>query len=151
LIPVILLSGAWSVKPVQAGDLPRYDRVCISNVKQLVLGAVMYSSDYDDTLPDARHWMTRTKPYLAGLPVQTCPEVKDPGSFGYAMNLGLSERREQQVSDVGTTPLVYDSTNLSWNGSDYVSSLPVPGRHKGRDTIGYVDGHAQGVRPESQK
>src|SRR5580658_3472941 len=56
----------------------------LSNLKQLDLGIIMYSNDYDDVFPDAnsndpdagtftRTWVEKTTPYIKNLPIFQSP------------------------------------------------------------------------------
>jgi len=90
---------------------------CLSNMKQLVLGAVMYTSDYDDNLfghlagrrdqwpwsSPYYMWHQQVYPYVKNLQIFTCPSVpnykltEDPNggpaydsTLGYGMNYWLT-------------------------------------------------------------
>ena len=75
--------------------------------------------------------------------------------FGYALNdalagkkLNLNGKPLKTLPNASTTPLLYDSTNVSKNAHDAVASLPRPGRHGGRNNILYLDGHVAAVAPK---
>ena len=70
---------------------------CLSNIKQLVLGATMYAQDYDEELPHDRldtdgsgdyssgdtTWRTAILPYVKNKQIYICPSDKSPdGSAG---------------------------------------------------------------------
>jgi len=88
---------------------------CLSNVKQIMLGVMMYAQDYDETLPVASHWVSydnhvpsttytywfeALEPYVKNWQVFVCPSQKsdplaaDPGygwnyqEFGYRSSSG---------------------------------------------------------------
>jgi prepilin-type processing-associated H-X9-DG protein len=122
---------------------------CIYNVKQLSAGMLMYAADHDDGLPPAGAWMDDIARYTRGRQdVFTCPSVRreSPGSCGYAMNLAVSVALRGAIASGSTTPLVFDSTILSRNAADGPDSMPSPGRHGGKNTVGYVDGHVAAVQ-----
>lgn len=118
---------------------------CLSNVKQQELGILMYAQDYDQYLPAANQWMDATSPYRHSELSLHCPAAAQSTSdlYGYAYNKGISARLLPSVADPQTTPMTYDSTVLTRNAFDYVSSLPRPGRHVGENNVGYADGHAK--------
>jgi prepilin-type processing-associated H-X9-DG protein len=137
-----ILVIAW---PITAGDRQRDPKSgCLSNVKVLSLGLVMYSVEYDDRLPSRDHWMDLAEGVFSKKPnITPCPRVVGPGLFGYAFNAGLTKLGGPSDDKI---PLVYDSVNLARNASDLVNSLPMPGRHKGNNVIGYADGHVRAVK-----
>ncbi len=63
---------------------------CLSNIKQLALGMLMYASDYDERL-SASHWGTfdvprstwrgSIYPYVRNIQLYTCPSKPDIGPF----------------------------------------------------------------------
>lgn len=63
---------------------------CLNNLKQLGLGAVMYCTDSNDTLPQSSHehasWVGRLQPYT-GTNVYRCPDDKNKQRiYSYAIN-----------------------------------------------------------------
>jgi len=124
---------------------------CLSNIKQQALAMRMYSQDYDETLPEGQQWMDLTSPYVKSEATLHCPNVSKAGdaTYGYAYNKKLSHLKEDKISAPQSTPMLYDSSNMSRNATDAVSSLPNPGRHGDGNNMGYFDGHARFVRPVS--
>jgi len=78
---------------------------CLSNVKQIMTGVLMYAQDYDETLPVASHWTTNDNhnpsltttywyeacyPYVANWQIFVCPSQKranpEGGAPGYGWN-----------------------------------------------------------------
>jgi hypothetical protein len=124
---------------------------CMSNEKQMALGVLMYCQDYDETLPAAKEWMTVIRPYEEGSEnkgkaeyVFHCPEVskRDPEIFGYAYNSDLNRKTLDKVGSPQTTLMLYDSSTLTANASDALTSLPSPGRHRREQNQGaFADGH----------
>ncbi len=122
---------------------------CLSHIKQQALGFVLYSTDENDHFPNRDFWMDSIGPY-----VKDKSNFKEPSLparlYGYAFNSKLSNAKV--TKDPEKVPLVYDSVNPIRNASDPSVSLPSPGRHSGRDMIGYEDGHAKaskvGVQPK---
>jgi len=79
--------------------------LCMSNMKQLTLGTMMYTQDYDGLLPASykgapQSWAGRTFPYIASTKTYRCPD--DPTNYdwglksagcpvSYAMNADLKK------------------------------------------------------------
>jgi prepilin-type processing-associated H-X9-DG protein len=122
---------------------------CIANVKQVAIGILMYSGDYDDLAPRRAAWMDVLMPYLKRNDCLTCPVVakKNVSGYGYALNSTLDRKSLYDIKKPATVPMVYDSINYARNASDALKSLPKPGRHEGKNVIGYVDGHAAAKTP----
>ena len=118
---------------------------CRSNLKQVAMGASMYSQDYDDRLMPAVGWMDRIDPYIKNDNVFKCPTLfeSEPKAYGYAFNRVLSRRRLRNIPRVDATPLAYDSDQLIRSTFDDVASVPFPGRHHGGNNFVFVDGHAK--------
>ncbi len=98
---------------------------CQSNLKQLALGAMQYTKDYDEkflpyTLPYGNMsggWSILVQPYLKSTQLLQCPSesgapnTTDPGLRNYtdyAINLALSYDRVRSLAEVeNTTRVVY--------------------------------------------
>lgn len=121
--------------------------VCLSNLKQISLGSIMYANDFDDRFPHRDRWMDETKDYVKVEDIFHEPVLQKPKAdkriYGYAFNGALSQAKAP--GDPATVPLNYDSVNLIRNASDLVTSLPAAGRHGGKNNIVYADGHAKRV------
>ena len=115
----------------------------------------MYAQDNDDTFPPAERWMDKTKVQLRerqdGL--FRCAQDRRPMTkgYGYARNAAVTKSPEA----ASTTPLLYDSENITWNAYDTVPLASLSGRHRQREgkffwepvpdrgNIFYADGHAK--------
>ena len=133
---VLLVPNFESVKAASPAS------ACLSNVKLASLGLILYAADHDDRDPSRDAWMDASLPYVKTEANWHCPSVPK-AAFGYAFNGALSFAKPP-VS-VGTTPLIYDSANPIRNASDLFTSLPRPGRHRGKNSVAYSDGHAKAV------
>lgn len=158
---VFLLAVGVIFWPVCGCGSPEGSRVavCISNLKQIALGGLMYAEDYDDKLPNRDLWMDQLQPYLSSrtmpdgedkFEIFRCPELKKDGEtnrsiYGYAMNARLSDKKLGSFNDPVTTPAYYDSSNLAKNASDLVTSRPSPPRHRDgtKNVTAYIDGHSR--------
>src|SRR5438270_10078828 len=66
--------------------------LCLSNLKQMGTGLMMYVQDYDDRLPPSSRWTDMLYPYVKAQQVYHCPSVPglNSSSLGYAFNSKLS-------------------------------------------------------------
>ncbi len=116
---------------------------CVSHLKQLAIGALIYSEDYDNRMPPRDTWLINALSRNHLVPgIDHCPLIVGPGLSGYSLNAGV---RTTKDGGAASTPLIYDSVNLAMNASDLANSMPVPGRHKGKNCVAYADGHARSV------
>lgn len=139
----IMLGGlllAAILFPVFATTGRPYRSPCLSNVKQLSVGMIIYGDD-NDAFPPRDQWVDATYPYTKSWELYRCPLVAK-GSWGYAFNGALDSKSPKKVKAAETVPMIYDSVNLLKNASDLVKSLPAKPRHT-RNIIGYADGHAR--------
>ncbi len=143
---------------------------CLSNVKQIMLGVLMYAGDYDDTLvPGAfvtptQEWQDLLTPYIMNEQVLICPSAQmtsharnlgygwnyqefgyyyDSHGTGWATNLGEVERPSETI-------LIGDNEDngirTSAGGTRYLyrrHATYLPSRHNGGGNMGMVDGSAK--------
>ncbi len=138
-ISLIVITPALVTK-----DVPQRHPFCLSNVKQLAIGLVMYESD-EDRLPFRDGWMDGIVPYEKMEGLFHCPDVAK-GFYGYSFNGKLDRMPLAKFPSPETMPMVYDSVNLARNASDLYTSLPPLGRHTSTNSVGFGDGHAKALR-----
>ena len=117
-------------------------RQCLSSLKQIVLGMLMYAQDHDEVLPDAAAWMDELMPYLKNDQLFHCPSAPHL-KYGYAMNAALSKRSMAEVAEPWQVAVIFDSdlgTRNAFGGPDAVANPP---RHNGGNNYAYVDGHVK--------
>jgi len=119
--------------------------ICLANVRSMVLACELYSGDYDGITTDASKWMDSIYPYTKNETITHDVEGIRKGEYGYAYANKASHIHEGSVENPASFPLVYDSTHIKRNAVGDLSTLPSPGRHKGQNTIGFLDGHAKQV------
>ncbi len=121
---------------------------CMSNLKQLSLGTLMYVQDYDEMMPPATQWVTQTTPYVKNDRTYRCPlvAVANPRGYGYAFNSNLSKFALAKINQPYATGMLFESANTEINASDPLSSVVTPYRHDGFDIFAYVDGHVKSIR-----
>lgn len=148
---------------------------CLSNVKQMGLGAMMYVQDYDEMLtrtwygptayPGPYQWTHCMQPYVKNTQVFQCPSQKTL-AVGYAMNVayyggsGVSGiaanspygRELAAIADPAGCVLLLDHTGSFEYGWQYISSQasnPVTywtERHNDGLNCGFCDGHAKWIK-----
>lgn len=153
LIPVAAIVKEYG--PGKKYD-PKADKSCTENLQSLYFAFGKYA-EYNDALPPAETWQD-PEDFKAAIQKDEwlhCPTVSNrhDGKFGYAFNAALSGRKLKgkklnEMPDAAATPLLYDSTNLAKNAHDTLTSLPKPGRHGGKNSILFCDGHIESVAPK---
>ena len=118
---------------------------CLRNVKELAFAMTSYASDHDDRLPLAQNWTDQIRMYPDSNRVFTCPILR-AGAFGYAMSNAMSHVKQSEIDVPGEAWLLFESDILGKNAASGPESLPNPGRHHGRNVVGFADGHVKGVR-----
>lgn len=126
---------------------------CVSNLKQVGLTFLMYENDYDDRLPPSSKWMDRLDPYRKDEHILHCPELINPNGgsaditetspYGYAMDRFLENVVTTKLPEPEKMPLAYESTDLGRSATGFLTDVPNPGRHHGRNYLVYLDGHAK--------
>lgn len=140
LIPVIaaILFPVFS----QAREKAR-TATCMSNVKQLGLGMLMYVQDYDEKFPPADRWADNLVPYTKEPKVFVCPSAPAGNPRTYAYNGRLHGVALSVIVAPRCAAMVFDARTQGANprgGPDIVDR-----RHQARSSyvMGYVDGHVQ--------
>lgn len=160
LVGLILLVLGAVLWPVSTRFPLSQDTLCLSNLKQLALGAIIYSADCDDRLMDRDRWMDQLTPQVQIEFYGHCPVVekeneKNSSLYGYAFNSRLHQLDLKKIADPVSTPMLYESINLARNASDPFTSLPDPERHGSkeypRNAITFADGHAAALPNEKAR
>ena len=146
---------------------------CLSNVKELGLGLLMYIQDYDELFPGRyvslvypdyvapyKAWYLVIDPYIKNTQIWRCPS--DPtrtlgygyntmATNGYPMGTGGPLAKIRYPSEMGMlfdtirAPTAYNSGSYDWpTWSGYY-----PGLHNGGINVVHVDGHAKWHRTEA--
>ena len=116
----------------------------LSNVKQQVIGAIMYAADNDDRLPPAESWVDSTFPYVKNDLVYRDNLIKDrqPDQYGYAFFRPVSILDIATVYGPEKVPLTFQSIDLRRNASGDLSIRSLRPKGKGC-VVSFVDGHAR--------
>jgi hypothetical protein len=163
ILVALFMSGLFWPAPTGGSDSARRT-VTLTNLKQLGLGTLIYSNDYDDKMPLAGAWMSGTYPYLKSdglyqdLDLDTkrninppadshllklmgeYPYMQRPGVWGMAFDVRLSGALTTNIKDQEQRLCLYTSTNTGWNATDPFTSYKT---RKGKSILSFVDGHAK--------
>ncbi len=113
---------------------------CMSNLKQISLGMLMYASDYDEHLPMKGNWCDAVYPYVTNRQIFVCPLLPD-AECGYAYNSQLSEAYLRRITSPAKAVSLFDARGGSWNlagGRELVDP-----RHNGGPNVAFADGHVK--------
>lgn len=114
---------------------------CLSNVKQLSLGVLMYTQDYDEMGPMGRSWTDGLMPYTKSVGLHVCP-VQKQVPYGYAMNARISMLPMQAVLSPADCVQLFDAKGSGPNRTG-LSAL-VDWRHaRNTASFSFMDGHAK--------
>lgn len=118
---------------------------CLNNLKQLGIGAIMYSADNEDTLPQSSHehasWVGRLQPYT-GTAVYRCPDDKNRTRvYSYAINDFLTAR------PFGAETLDYSKWTLLPSPSDTFYLAECDDQYESSDHFHFADSGAGGYSP----
>jgi prepilin-type N-terminal cleavage/methylation domain-containing protein/prepilin-type processing-associated H-X9-DG protein len=116
----------------QARDKAR-QAACLSNTKQLALGVIQYSQDYDEALPVAGYnaqcrgrWQWQIYPYVKNEQVFTCPNIsQQPWRATTGVNYNYTCGNSGQVITSGLGQ--YDKGGYGWNYALHGDSGDVTG------------------------
>ena len=113
---------------------------CVNNVKQISLGARIYSSDNNDVYPAGTNWCDALNQYVGAAKVYQCPSDAAQLRSGYAFNAKLSGLAEKDVDP--RTVMIFESDS-GWNASGGKELMIPRPRHGGRYVVGLADGSVQ--------
>ena len=109
---------------------------CLSNLKQLYKGFMMYMQDYDSKIPPSSSWTTKLTPYIDNKCILVCPEERKL-KCGYSLNNMLYRRNIKKIARPYDTPLLFDSAG-GWNSVDSIDQAIA--RHSDGYNCVYIDG-----------
>ncbi|NSW57152.1 MAG: hypothetical protein HPY44_14155 [Armatimonadetes bacterium] len=128
----------------QAQDLRGEAQVqsCVSNMKQLMLGVLMYTQDFDQTLPGAT-WAKDLLPYVGNNEqLLRCPGRPDV-PVGYALNEKLVGARLGDIKLPSETVALFEVRGGGESQVGNAADVPDPGFHNGMLAVGFMDGHVE--------
>jgi prepilin-type processing-associated H-X9-DG protein len=108
---------------------------CMSNVKQLALGHLMFAQDHQQTFPNSATWKDEVMPYIKNRQILVCPG-SNRGEGSYEMNPQLSNMKLERILRPAETPLIYDA--------GFPHGDPP---HPDGWVVAFADGHAKRIPP----
>ena len=119
---------------------------CISNVKQLSLGLMMYAQDYDDRFPPTAGWSAHLWPYVKVESAFHCPSLGMRG-YGYAFDRRLDRISLEKLTAPSETAALYETTDwakdATWPGTRFAT------RHSDRGCVAFADGHVKALKSDA--
>jgi prepilin-type N-terminal cleavage/methylation domain-containing protein/prepilin-type processing-associated H-X9-DG protein len=133
---------------------------CQSNVKELMLAALMYAQDYDEKLPGHTMngtisegypmWIDVFQPYIKNTQIGVCPSRSDLSlGYGWSVQVGKGSAIGSITMPAETILLAdiagtrgFLRTCLPACGIDY----PVDCRHNEMGNCGFADGHVKSLK-----
>jgi hypothetical protein len=122
-----------------------YEGNSMTNLKDIHTALMLYQES-EGQLPYAESWMDATWPRLqtGDMPESEAkrklksPSLfkENPQAYGYAFNENLSGKHTADVPEPDQTPLVFDSSDLTWNAyGNMVQLAPNPARPEGNLSV----------------
>ena len=149
---------------------------CLSNVKQIMLGAIMYASDYDEKFQNCdgsgagcvgsqAAWAAQLLPYIKNTQILQCPSASGAANYSCGTTVAtLDYMFNNQVGNISSSYINQPSSCLavlegargsgfSWCG--YADYNTIKGnqtyygvnRHNEGGNYSFVDGHAKWLKP----
>ncbi len=144
---------------------------CLSNLKQLGLGCMMYTQDYDETLPAWALWPTQIEPYVKNRQIYWCPSDMEGGccnayrgryymcDFGQNVSYVAAHGGNQptvgcrlgEIPSPAARYLIGESNGAMGGWTPYLYGGPnfdqydrwISRRHNDGSNVVYIDGHAK--------
>lgn len=132
------LTGVASSTMLQDPDFQ--GKQCQSNLKQIMLGIVQYTQDYDELMPPARRWTDVIQPYVKSRQIFDCPAMPSNRTGGYAYNQYLSQVSQEHIEESSLTVDVYETSNVS-SPNVFGPGTGRAYRHSGGANFAFADGH----------
>ena len=117
---------------------------CLSNVKQIMLGMIMYASENGDRLPYATNWPAALYPYIKNEQIYICPsdgrrDLQSSGRFktSYTMSSYSNALVTGSVPRAAELVVLFEGLTL-FGGPEAVDN-----RHNDGANCAYVDGHCK--------
>jgi len=115
---------------------------CLSNLKELAMGSLMYAQDWNEMLPQPDVWHDAFMPYVKREETFTCAAVANKGgSGGYAYNSEIAGMRTNAIGDPAAAMLIFETETLGLGVYGPSSMMLAKPRHDGKVNVAYVDGH----------
>lgn len=140
-----LLKTAQKIGAFDPQVTRKYQGSSVDNLKAVHTALMLYQES-EGQLPNADSWMDAAWPRLKTADLSEDEAKKklkspslwetNPVAFGYAFNDVCSAKHSEDIADPKTTPLVFDSSDLTWNAHGSPAQLsPEPARPEGNYTV----------------
>jgi prepilin-type processing-associated H-X9-DG protein len=113
---------------------------CLSNVKQICLGMIMFTQDSDEKFKlKPESYKKSIMPYIKNEAIFKCPSDSS-GGVSYSFNSSLAGVSLAKLQYPADTVMIYEGKN---GKLDF--------RHDGKAAVGFADGHAKLINAEGAK
>ncbi len=143
------LIATWALLPEALRALaerPARERgmqeVCLSNLKQLALAALMFAADHDNQLPSADQWTDELVPYLKNEAIFKCPAAPDL-ECAYALNRAFAGKDHGTIVRPAEEVIFFESNLGKRNATGTLKEVADPPRHQGGNNYAFADGHCK--------
>jgi len=104
---------------------------CMENVYTLGTLLDMYCADNDGRYPAADRWVDSLRCHLRDSRSLKCPEDRSLARCSYGMNAALGGKRPEEVSNLTSLVLVYETRYPGHNPHGGLDDVISPPRHRG--------------------
>jgi hypothetical protein len=149
IVAIVLAAGFCLCVPILAAILfPVFSQAreaakqtaCLSNLRMMSVGHLMYASDYDDTLHPGPDWATAIAAYSRSS--AGCPNFE--GGIGYAFDVDAAGVNLAKLEE--PILMMYESDAPGPSPVADIDTIPDPPRHRVRGggvNVSYSDGSAE--------
>jgi prepilin-type processing-associated H-X9-DG protein len=147
IVFIVAILGVAFFPVFSSSGPPRLRSVCLSNVKQMTLGILLYSNDNSDAAPSASRWMDQDAGYTKSGDIYRCPyfQERSASSYGYAMRTKLGGVDLDALKNANKEPICFDTELTGRNAHTNQLLIPLFTRHSNQ-SVGFADGHAKSIR-----
>lgn len=153
---LFVLASLGFQKPMLAAKVVSQQLSCMQNMKNLSSALLLYSQDWDETLPPAQRWSDATITYLMRDPSPSiksmssngeaseffhCPAAKTP--YSYAFNRELDRFPLSRLQNPTNVVCLFESDAARRNAVGNSDALPRQPRHIDSFVYGFADGHVK--------
>jgi prepilin-type processing-associated H-X9-DG protein len=135
MLPVALLLPALAKAKQRAQTIQ-----CLNNMRQLALGARMYSQEHQNHFPPAATWCDALKTEVGSDKVFLCPTAHPEDRCDYAYN---SQLDGMDVKDINPRTVLFFEADPGWNISGGAEQMRMPSRHGRTYVVVFADGHVE--------
>jgi hypothetical protein len=119
--------------------------VCMTNLKQLALGNIMYAGDNKNQFPSGANWCDAIQKYVPRGATFLCPAGDATRQCHYALNAKLAGAEMNTITAPAQTVLLFEIEG-GWNASGGPELLLKRPRHHLAVGLVFADGHAEIAR-----